>query len=167
LVPVSSELVLAEKPRPNPPASPARKAWPTSAPSRLTTRPLHPGLAAEGDEALDVGDRVAPARLRAGHALELDVDLLRGEVGARRAIDEAAGDIGREQPPVVVDRARRSGDAQHDRQGIGLALDPGIGIDPDDHLGDRDRIGRQVIGAVGKDRIALGHRAAGPARAPR
>ncbi len=125
----------------------------------------HPGLAAKGNEALDVGDRVAPARLRAGHALKFDVDFLRRQVGARRAIDEAAGNVGREQPAIVIDRACWSCDAQHHREWIGLALNASIGIDPDNYLGDRDRIGRQIVRAVGEDRIALGYGRSRSARA--
>jgi hypothetical protein len=165
VLPLQQRTGVGGKPAPEPAGEPGKERLTDQRAFAADDPAAHAGLAAKGDEALDVGDRIAPARLRAGHALEFDVDLLRGEVGARRAVDEAAGDIGREQPAVFVDRARRSGDAQHHGKRIGLALDPGIGIDPDDHLGDRDRIGRQVICAVGKDRIALGHRRAGPARA--
>src|SRR3546814_2746635 len=42
LVPWKTLLAFAEKPRPKPPASPARKAWVTSEPSRETTRPRTP-----------------------------------------------------------------------------------------------------------------------------
>ena len=42
------------------------------------------------------------------------------EIAARRAVDDAAFDPRREQLAVLVDRARRAGDAQDNRQRIGL-----------------------------------------------
>src|SRR3546814_8492546 len=46
--------------------------------------------------ALDLAHRIAAARLRAGHAGKLHIDLLTAEIAARCAIDEAAGEIGRQ-----------------------------------------------------------------------
>src|SRR3546814_20745954 len=67
----------------------------------------HARLAGKADEALDLAHRIAAARLRAGHADKLHIDLLTAEIAARCAIDEAAGEIGRQPlaaPPKSEER---------------------------------------------------------------
>src|SRR5690606_22050646 len=56
--------------------------------------PAHARLAGEADEALDLAHRHPAAGLVAGHAGQLHIDLLRGEVAARRAVDHAPLDAG-------------------------------------------------------------------------
>src|SRR3546814_6199280 len=65
-------------------------------------------------------------------------------------------DPGREQPPVLVDRAGRTSDAQDDRKRVCLAVDAGTGIDADNDPGPCEAVRRQIVDAVGVGGIALG-----------
>lgn len=49
----------------------------------------HARLAGKADEAFDLAHRHAPTGLIAGHPRQFDVDLLRGEIAARRAVGRA------------------------------------------------------------------------------
>ena len=106
------------EPAPEPANDPCKQRLADKAAFAADDAAAHARLAGKGDEALDLGDRIAAAGLGAGHAHQLDIDLLRREIAARRAIDEAAGDIGREQFVPAHDRARRAGDPEDHGQRI-------------------------------------------------
>src|SRR3546814_9346472 len=115
----------------------------------------HAGLPAKGEEALDLGHRIAAARLRAGHLLQLHVNLLGRQIAASCPVHEAAFDPGREDAPVLEDRARRSRHAKDHRERVGLAVDPRARIHADDDLRARKAVRRKIVDAVGIERVAL------------
>ena len=127
--------------------NPGEQRLADKAPFTADNAAAHPGLAGKGDEPLDLADRETPAGLRAGHAHQLDVDLLGREIAARCAVDEAAGDVGGEQLVAAHDRAGRAGDPEDHGQRIALAGNARRCVDPDNDRCRRIAVGRQIFAA--------------------
>src|SRR3546814_18113696 len=78
----------------------------------------HTRLAAERDKALNFALGIPTTGLGAGHLRELHVDLLRREIPARCAVDEASIDPCRKHLAILRKRSRGANDAQPNRERI-------------------------------------------------
>src|SRR3546814_20353799 len=95
----------------------------------------HARLAGKADEALDLAHRIAAATMRAGHAGKLHIDLHPAEIAARCAIDEEAGETGRQHFAAPHERTRRPGyteDWKHDVWGRSVSVRGGNDVRGDD-----------------------------------
>ena len=84
----------------------------------------------------------------AGHLLQFDEDLLARNIPERRAVDEAALHPRLEQLVVLHHRACIGGDAQDNRQRLGLRADGRLRIGPDNDPGRGNAVGREIVGRI-------------------